>query len=409
MFLREKYLNKIEPFIESDLIKVITGMRRSGKSILLNQIKDKILSDGKSAEQIVFINFESFKYKDLYNAETLYSYLTERLDIKNKYYLFFDEIQMVNEFERVLNSLRVDYNVSIFVTGSNANLLSGELATLLSGRYVKFDIFPFTYKEYVAYLGLDPKDEKVFMDYIIFGGMPQTFNFSNPKEKEALLIDILDSIVYKDILMSLSAKNIETIKRFINYVLHSTSLDFNAQSIVRYLKSERINTTPDTIYSYIDAILNSMIVRKCSRYDIKGKKVLKRQEKYYVADLGLRNHTLNLEKMDYGACFETIIYNQLIAIGYEVNIGKIGDYEVDFIAQRNNKRVYIQVAYLLANDDIINREFRGLESIIDNYEKIVISNDTFDFSRNGIKHLNIIDFLMKDDLWNSCWITKFRL
>lgn len=398
MFLREKYLNKIEPFIESDLIKVITGMRRSGKSVLLNQIKNKILLDGINSKQIIFINFESFKYKDIYNAETLYKYLSERLDIKNKFYLFFDEIQMVNEFERVLNSLRVDYNVSVFVTGSNANLLSGELATLLSGRYVKFDIFPFTYKEYVTYLGLDPKDEKVFMDYIIFGGMPQTFNFSNPKEKEALLIDILDSIVYKDILMSLSAKNIETIKRFINYVLHSTSLDFNAQSIVRYLKSERINTTPDTIYSYIDAILNSMIVRKCSRYDIKGRKVLKRQEKYYVADLGLRNHTLNLEKIDYGACFETIVYNQLIANGYEVNIGKIGDYEVDFIAQRNNKRVYIQVAYLLANDDIINREFRGLESIIDNYEKIVISNDTFDFSRNGIKHLNIIDFLMKDIL-----------
>ncbi len=398
MFLREKYLNKIEPFIDSDLIKVITGMRRSGKSVLLNQIKDKILADGIGAEQIVFINFESFKYKKLYNAETLYSYLSERLDIKNKYYLFFDEIQMVNEFERVLNSLRVDYNVSIFVTGSNANLLSGELATLLSGRYVKFDIFPFTYKEYVTYLGLDPKDEKVFNDYIIFGGMPQPFNFSNSKEKEALLIDILDSIVYKDILMSLSAKNIETIKRFINYVLYSTSLDFNAQSIVRYLKSERINTTPDTIYLYIDAILNSLIVRRCSRYDIKGKKVLKRQEKYYVADLGLRNHTLNLEKIDYGACFETIVYNQLIADGFEVNIGKIGDYEVDFIAQKNNKKVYIQIAYLLANEDIINREFRGLESIDDNFEKIVISSDTFDFSRNGIKHLNIIDFLMNNGM-----------
>jgi len=396
MYLREKYLKQIEPFIESDLIKVITGMRRSGKSVLLNQIKDKILLDGTNSEQIIFINFESFKYKKLYNAETLYAYLSERLDIKNKYYLLFDEIQMVDEFERVLNSLRVDYKVSIFVTGSNANLLSGELATLLSGRYVKFDIFPFTYKEYVTYLGLDPKDEKVFMDYIIFGGLPQTFKFSNPKEKEALLIDILDSIVYKDILMSLSAKNIETIKRFINYVLHSTSLDFNAQSIVRYLKSERINTTPDTIYSYIDAILNSMIVRKCSRYDIKGKKVLKRQEKYYVADLGLRNHTLNLEKIDYGACFETIIYNQLIANGFEVNIGKIGDYEVDFIAQKNHKKVYIQVAYLLANDEIINREFRGLESIDDNFEKIVISNDTFDFSRNGIKHLNIIDFLLNN-------------
>jgi len=398
MFLRKKYLNKIEPFIESDLIKVITGMRRSGKSVLLNQIKDKISANGIGTEQIVFINFESFKYKKLYNAETLYSYLSERLDMNNKYYLFFDEIQVVNDFERVLSSLRVDYNVSIFVTGSNANLLSGELATLLSGRYVKFDIFPFTYKEYVTYLGLDPKDEKVFNDYIIFGGMPQTFNFSNSKEKEALLIDLLDSIVYKDILMSLSAKNIETIKRFINYVLFSTSLDFNAQSIVKYLKSERISTTPDTIYLYIDAILNSLIVRRCSRYDIKGKKVLKRQEKYYVADLGLRNHTLNLGKIDYGACFETIVYNQLIANGFEVNIGKIGDYEVDFIAKKHNKKVYIQVAYLLANDDIINREFRGLESIADNFEKIVISGDKFDFSRNGIKHLNIIDFLMKNDM-----------
>ena len=303
---------------------------------------------------------------------------------------------MVNEFERVLNSLRVDYNVSIFVTGSNANLLSGELATLLSGRYVKFDIFPFTFKEYVTYLDLDPKNEKVFKDYIVFGGMPQSFNFKNPKEKEALLIDVLDSIVYKDILMSLSAKNIETIKRFIDYVLHGTSLDFNAQSIVSCLKSERINTTPDTIYSYLDAILNSMIVRKCSRYDIKGKKVLKRQEKYYVADLGLRNHTLNLDKIDYGACLETIVYNQLVADGYDVYIGKIKDYEVDFIAHKQNKKVYIQVAYLLANNELINREFRSLEVIDDNYEKIVISSDTFDFSRNGIKHINIIDFLLKD-------------
>jgi len=399
MFFRDKYFKKIEPFIESDLIKVLTGMRRSGKSVLLNQIKAKLLESGVSDKHIIFINFESFKYKDLYNAETLYSYLSDRLNENHKYYLFFDEIQVVNAFERVLNSLRVDYNVSIFVTGSNANLLSGELATLLSGRYVKFDIFPFTFKEYITYLSLDPKDDQVLKDYIVYGGLPQTFNFKNPKEKEALLTDILDAIVYKDILMSLSAKNIETIKRFINYVLHSTSLDFNAQSIVKYLKSERINTTPDTIYAYLDAILNSLIVRKCSRYDIKGKKVLKRQEKYYVADLGLRNHTLNLDNIDYGACLETIIYNQLVADGYEVYIGKIKDYEVDFIAQKQSKKIYIQVAYLLANDEIIDREFRSLEAIEDNYEKIVISSDTFDFSRNGIKHMNIIDFLLLDDLY----------
>lgn len=399
MLLREKYLKKIDPFIESDLIKVITGMRRSGKSVLLTQIKDKILAKGVKEKQILFINFESLKYKSLYNAETLYAYLNKKLDDKNKNYVFFDEIQLVDEFERVLNSLRVDYNISIFVTGSNGDLLSGELATLLSGRYVKFDIFPFTYQEYIEFLNIDPFEEKVFKDYILFGGLPQTYSFKNVQEKEAILVDILDSIVYKDILMNLSAKNVETIKRFINYVVQSTSLDFNAQSIVKYLKSERINTTPDTIYSYIDAILNSLIVRKCSRYDIKGKKILKRNEKYYVADLGLRNHTLNLEKIDYGACLETIVYNHLIADGYEVNIGKIDDYEIDFIAIKPGKKIYIQVSYLLANDEIINREFRGLEAIEDNYEKIVISYDKVDFSRNGIKNVNIIDFLMKKEFW----------
>ncbi len=394
MLLREKYLRKIEPFIESDLIKVLTGMRRSGKSVLLNQIRDKVVANGVDMKQIHFINFESLKYRALYDAESLYDYLNINLLINKKNYIFFDEIQIVDGFERVLNSLRVDFDVSIFVTGSNADLLSGELATLLSGRYIKFDIFPFTYTEYVNFLSLNPKDEEVFKNYLIFGGLPQTYSFHSNHEKEALLIDILDSIVYKDILMNLSAKNIETIKRFISYVVQSTSLDFNAKSIVKYLKSERISTTPDTIYSYIDAILNSLIVRKCSRYDIKGKKILKRNEKYYVADLGLRNHTLNLEKIDYGACYETIIFNQLISDGYGVTIGKINEFEVDFIATKPGKKKYIQVSYQLASEEIIEREFRGLEQISDNFEKIVISGDTLDFSRDGIKHINIIDFLM---------------
>lgn len=395
MLLREKYLKKIEPFIESNLIKILTGMRRSGKSVILSQIKESLLDKGVNEKQIEFINFESLKFKSLYNAEALYTYLNNRLLNDKKNYVFFDEIQLVDGFESVLNSLRVDFDVSIFVTGSNADLLSGELAILLSGRYIKFDIFPFTFKEYIKYLNLDPQSEEVFKNYLIFGGLPQTYSFEHSQEKEALLIDILDSIVYKDILMKLSAKNVETIKRFICYVVQSTSLDFNAKSIVKYLKSERINTTPDTIYSYIDAILNSLIVRKCSRYDIKGKKILKRNEKYYVGDLGLRNHTLDLEKMDYEACYETIIYNQLISDGYDVRIGKINEFEIDFIATKLREKKYIQVAYLLASEEIIQREFRSLELIDDNYDKIVISGDRFDFSRQGITHINIIDFLMK--------------
>jgi hypothetical protein len=395
MLLREKYLIKIEPFIESDLIKVLTGMRRSGKSVILSQIKDRLLNKGINEKQIQFINFESLKFKSLYNADALYIYLNDKLLNNEKNYVFFDEIQLVDRFETVLNSLRVDFDVSIFITGSNADLLAGELATLLSGRYIKFDIFPFTFKEYVTYLNLNPQAEEVFRNYLIFGGLPQTYSFEHSQEKEALLIDILDSIVYKDILMNLSAKNVETIKRFISYVVQSTSLDFNAKSIVKYLKSERINTTPDTIYSYIEAMLNSLIVRKCSRYDIKGKKILKRNEKYYVADLGLRNHTLDLEKMDYGACYETIVYNQLVSDGYEVNIGKINELEVDFIATKPGEKKYVQVTYLLASEEIIDREFRSLELIDDNYEKIVISGDKFDFSKKGIKHINIIDFLIK--------------
>ncbi|MCF7926431.1 MAG: ATP-binding protein [Candidatus Izimaplasma sp.] len=395
MLKREKYLSKIEPFFESELIKVIAGMRRSGKSILLNQIRERVVENGVTEKQIQFINFESLKYKSLYNADTLYEYLSDKLLVNAKNYIFFDEIQIVENFESVLNSLRVDFDVSIFVTGSNADLLSGELASLLSGRYIKFDIFPFTYQEYVKFLKLDPENDAVFKDFLIYGGLPQTFNFQNKQEKEALLIDILDSIVYKDILMNLSAKNIETIKRFISYVVQSTGLDFNARSIVNHLKSERISTTPDTIYSYIDAILNSLIVRKCPRYDIKGKKILKRNEKYYVADLGLRNHTINLEKIDYGACYETIVYNQLVSDGYEVTIGKINDFEIDFIATKPGEKMYVQVTYQLASEEIIEREFRGLEAINDNYDKFVISGDILDFSRNGIKHINIIEFLMK--------------
>lgn len=393
MLFREKYINKIIPFIDSELIKVLTGMRRSGKSIILKQLENVVLKKGVKEENIIFINFESMKYRKLLYAESLYEYISNKIKEKGKYYLFFDEIQFVKDFERVLNSIRVDFDVSVFVTGSNANLLSGELATILSGRYVKFNIFPFTFKEYVEYNKLIAKKDKTFIDYLMYGGMPQVYNFENDIEKQALLIDILDSIVYRDILMKLSVKNVGTVKKFIDYVVQSTALDFNASSIAKYLKSERISVSTDTIYTYLDAIINSMIVRKCQRYDIKGKKLLKRNEKYYVADMGLRNHTLNLEKIDFGACMETIVYNQLVSDGYEVNVGKIKDYEIDFIATKPGEKKYIQVCYLLANEEIVEREFRGLEMINDNFEKYVISYDKVDHSKNGIKHINIIDYL----------------
>jgi uncharacterized protein len=399
MLKRSKYLDKIRPFYDVDLMKVLIGLRRSGKSILLDQIKNELIEKGIQESNIIYLNFESVKYSHLNDYRKLANYIDKFIVNKDKYYLFFDEIQMVEGFERAINSFKVDYNCSIFITGSNSNLLAGELATLLSGRYVKFKIAPFSFKEMIEYKNISKeKYSEAFNEFLNWGSMPQRFVLDSETAIKTYLKDVYDSIIIHDIQKRASITDVDLLNRVLTYMIQNTAQTFSATSIEKYLLSEKINIANKTLYKYIEAILNSNILNKVSRYDIKGKKVLKREEKYYVADLGLRKINLKSANIDLGDSLETVVYNELIARGYEVFIGKTYKGEVDFIATKDGDKVYLQVAYLLATKETVAREFNAFKDIEDNYSKFVISMDEFDFSRDGIKHLNVIDFLLNEEL-----------
>jgi uncharacterized protein len=399
MLKRSKYLDKIRPFYDVDLMKVLIGLRRSGKSILLDQIKNELIEKGIQESNIIYLNFESVKYSHLNDYRKLANYIDKFIVNKDKYYLFFDEIQMVEGFERAINSFKVDYNCSIFITGSNSNLLAGELATLLSGRYVKFKIAPFSFKEMIEYKNISKeKYSEAFNEFLNWGSMPQRFVLDSETAIKTYLKDVYDSIIIHDIQKRASITDVDLLNRVLTYMIQNTAQTFSATSIEKYLLSEKINIANKTLYKYIEAILNSNILNKVSRYDIKGKKVLKREEKYYVADLGLRKINLKSANIDLGDSLETVVYNELIARGYELFIGKTYKGEVDFIATKDGDKVYLQVAYLLATKETVAREFNAFKDIEDNYSKFVISMDEFDFSRDGIKHLNVIDFLLNEEL-----------
>ncbi len=404
MIKRTKYLDKILPFVDKPLIKVLIGVRRSGKTVLLTQIKEAILSHGVDENQIIFMNFESFVNKKYLDGNMLYDYIINKassLDSK-KLYLFFDEIQDVSEWEKVLASFLVDINCDIYITGSNSKLLSGELATHIAGRHVHFDIYPFTFaecKDYAVSQNRKISDEDLFNEYIEFGGLPQCCALLEKQSKQSYLEDIFNTIVINDIVARNKISDINLLKSIIVFLLDNIGNTFSANSICRSLKVEGIQTTVSTVLSYISYILKALIISSVQRYDTKGKALLSTNEKYYSIDLGVRNYIKSSEKIDYNKLFENAIYLELLSRGYEINVGKVGEYEIDFICyNRNKEKLYIQVAYLLAEESTIEREFRPLKMIDDNYPKYVITADKFDFSRDGIKHINIIDFLLNRPL-----------
>ena len=400
MIKRTKYLDKIVPFIDKPLIKALVGVRRSGKTVLLTQIKEHLLENGVSDNQILYINFESFAYRKYLDCEVLYQYVIDthaKLE-GEKLYLFFDEIQDVSEWEKVLASFLVDINCDIYITGSNSKLLSGELATHIAGRHVHFDIYPFTFSEakaYAAELGRNISDEDLFSEYIEFGGLPQCCALTEKLSKQTYLEDIFNTIVINDIVERNKISDIDLLKRLIVFLLDNIGNPFSANSICKALKNEGINTTVNTVVSYISYILKALVICSAKRYDTKGKALLSTNEKYYSVDLGIRNHIKSSELIDYSKLFENIVYLEMLSRGYEINVGKVGEYEIDFICyNRNKEKIYIQVSYLLSDESTVEREFRPFSYIQDNYPKYVISADKFDFSRNGIKHYNIIDFLL---------------
>ena len=391
MVARENWLKKIRPFYESELIKVIIGIRRCGKSVILTQIAQEIKADEVHK---IFINFEDLQFSDLKDEMSLYKYVKNLITDEKKYYLFFDEIQNVMNFEKAINSFRL-LNTSIFITGSNANLLSGELATLLSGRYVSFKILPFTFSEVLEIQGIKDADDEVLMDYIRWGGMPQRFSINTDNELKVFFSDLYDSIVLKDIVTRYKIQNVSLLNKIIDYLSINMSQIFSGTSIVNFLKSEQRDCSKESLYNYLSFIINSCIMNKVSRYDIQGKKVLSTLEKYYLADVSLAR--VHSTKMDIGASLEDIVYNELLTRGYKVYIGILKNAEIDFIAQKGNEKIYLQVCYLLASDETVAREFGVYDSVKDNYPKYVLSLDKFDFSQNGIIHKNLIDWLLEKD------------
>ncbi len=393
MLKREIYLKKIRPFYNDDMIKVITGVRRSGKSSLLIQIVEELLASNINKDQIIFIDLDSKPYKR-YNSTNQLESEIDRLHVNKdkKTYLFIDEIQNIKGFEEIINAYRTSFNMSIFITGSNSYLLSGELITKLTGRYIEFSILPFTYEESIEYIEQLKSSIKFdIQNYITYGGLPKRFEYQDKEQIYRYVESVSNQIIDKDILKRAKIRNRTLLKRLVDYVCVNPAMTFSSASIAKYLKSESIDTKIHTINRYLDFIVNSKIVNRCYRYDIKGKKVMKTEEKYYLSDLAFRTIKSNTNNISYSNTLENVVYNELVSRGYRVYIGKLYDKEIDFIVMKEDNIAYIQVSYLIDNDKTYQREFKELESIKDNYPKFVISMDPLDMSRKGIKHLKLVE------------------
>ena len=401
MTKRELYIEKIKPFIDKDIIKVLTGIRRSGKSVMLKLIMEELKQNKIDEKQFININFENLINRELTTADKLHEYILKKAsEIKKKCYIFLDEIQEVKNWEKCINSLRVneEYDFDIYITGSNAKLLSGELSTYLAGRYVEFVIYPFSFKEFLETLKSIQQDvstREAFQKYVKFGGMPFLYNLAFEEEASLqYLKDIYSSIILKDITQRNKIRDTDMLERVISYLIMNVGNNFSATSISKFFKSENRKVSVETILNYIKAAEESFLIYRVSRDDLIGKKVLNVNEKYYIADHGMREAILGSNQRDINQIFENIIYLELLRKGYNVRVGKVDNLEVDFVCTKGNEKIYVQVAYLLASSETIEREFTSLEKIDDNYPKYVISMDEFDMSRNGIKHINIIEFLI---------------
>ena len=396
MIIRERYLKLIRPFYDQDLIKVLIGIRRSGKSVILTQIMDELKQKSIDSKHIIYMNFEDYDYEAYTDPQKLNDYIKEKINDDEKYYIFFDEIQNVDKWERVVNSLRATKNTSIFITGSNSDLLSSDLATHIAGRYVSFKVTPFTFEEVCELLNVtDSRDiEDTFNDYIKWGGMPQRFMQNDDNSKRTYLYDIYDSIIMKDIVKRFNIKDINLLRRIITYILTTPSQVFSPDSLKKYMQSDSRNVSLETLYNYLDYIVRANLISKAERYDVRGKRILTGKYKYYLTDLGFTNVLSVGRKEQIGSYLENIVYNELIARGYNVNVGTLDNGEIDFIATKFNEKIYIQVAYILSDESVITREFGAYKKIEDNYPKYVLSMDKFDLSQNGIIHKNIIDWLL---------------
>ena len=399
MLKRELYLSKIRGFYESDLIKILVGIRRCGKSVILHQIMDELKENNVDEDHIIYINFEFIEFEELQDYKKLNRYVKEQIVDSTIYYVFLDEIQNVDSFEKVVNSLRASVkNISIFITGSNGKLLSEELSTVLSGRYISFQINPLNYREYIELTGKDGKNKETFDDFVKWGGLPNRTQFTDESNIKDYLHSVFDSIILRDIVSRLGLKDTSLFNLILQYIIDTIGREFSAKNIIAFLRAEGRELSTATLYNYLDALCRALIVKKVFRYDIHGKAILKTLNKYYMTDLGIaqiKNHNYNI---NYSFSLENIVYNELVARGYDVYTGKTPKGEIDFVAEKDGNTVYIQVAYILADDKVIEREFGAFNAVKDNFPKYVISLSEGDFGGAGIIHINMIDFLLGREL-----------
>ena len=387
---RKIYLDKINPFIDKHIIKVLIGPRRCGKSTILKQIIESLINKGISKENIVYINFE---LSEIRNIKSLEDFISKKIEnTHGKIYLFFDEIQNIPQWEKLINSYFAQKNYDIYISRSNSKLLSEEFTSYLSGKYIKLNVYPFSFKEYINYHKIDSDFKTHFYNYLEYGGMPSTFNCEK-NEKETAIIDLYNSTILREIIQQNNVTDVDLLDRIMRVLMENISQPLSANKVYTNLKQDSVKLSVNTIYNYLKFFENAYLIYQVKREDLQGKKILKHNEKYYLSDLGLQQAIID-NKKDITRVIENIVYLELLTRGYEITIGKVDNLEVDFVCKKDGEIIYIQVSYILASEETIEREFKPLKKIGDNYPKYVITLDDINMSHDGIKHLNLIDFLL---------------
>ena len=390
---REKYISRIRPFVRKNIIKVLSGQRRVGKSYVLFQLMQEVLSEDKSSN-IIYINKESFEYDFIRDAKDLNDYVLAKSVSDGYNYVFIDEIQDIKDFEKALRSLLLNEKNDIYITGSNANLLSGELATFLSGRYIEFNIYSLSYPEFLAFHEKEDSDDNLML-YFLYGGLPYLINLPLNEQCREYLKSVYNTIVFRDVVARYNIRNTVILEKLIAFLADSTGSLFSAKKISDFLKNQKITLASHQIQTYTEYLSNAFLLHKVARYDIKGKRIFEIGEKFYFEDLGIRNTISGYKPDDLGKILENVVYSHLLYLGWEVKVGKFDAYEIDFICTKNGETMYVQVALNLSKEETIEREFGNLLKIKDNYPKLVVTNEKFSGNTyDGVRHMHIREFLM---------------
>ena len=403
MISRPIYIKQLKNFINKPQIKIITGIRRAGKSTVLRLLKEELMNIGVLEEQVILVNFESFAYTEFTTAQRLYEYVKERILRDQKSYLLLDEIQEVKDWEKAVNSLLVDFDTDIYITGSNSHLLSSELATYLAGRYVEIPVFTLSFQEYLNFRKHYFSEEKTlvnwFADYLRKGGFPVIHTVDYDEETAYKVVrDIYSSVILRDTVQRHKIREVELLERVIRYAFDNIGNTFSGKNVADYFKNQQRKTDINTIYNYLNALEGAFILYRVPRYDIKGREILKTQEKFYASDVSLVYATMGYRDRMISGILENIVFLELKRRGYQVYIGKLDNKEIDFIAEKQTEKVYIQVAYKLESQQTVEREFSPLLAVDDHYPKYVVTMDDFwKDSIEGVKHVYIADFLMSDN------------